>query len=206
MASFTSGIVLLLSIWGGKRSGLTIDPNKEMADVHKCMQMLKISESRWHSAGRLWYVSALFQNVQCITKSRDILYELASVGDLPLPQSSPPSTLKREREDESAALPASGTSATTPTSAPPTDSLRSLAGSKRLNKDVSVCSKPVQPAPQPRSSEPGPSSTNLAPSSSSGSTPASIHPSPQSLEPPPCSPRIQFTCLQRRPWPPPPSR
>ena len=56
MAIFTSAIVLLLSIWGGKRSGLSIDPNKEMADVHKCMQILRLSEERWHSAGRLWSV------------------------------------------------------------------------------------------------------------------------------------------------------
>lgn len=54
MAVFTSGIVLLLSIWGGKRSGLTTDPNKEMVDVHKCMAVLKGCEGIWHSAGRLW--------------------------------------------------------------------------------------------------------------------------------------------------------
>ena len=56
MAIFTSGIVLLLSIWGGKRSGLSIDPNKEMLDVHKCMKSLKASEHRWRSMGRLWSV------------------------------------------------------------------------------------------------------------------------------------------------------
>ena len=56
MAIFTSGIVLLLSIWGGKRSGLSIDPNKEMTDVHKCMKTLKAAEQRWRSMGRLWFV------------------------------------------------------------------------------------------------------------------------------------------------------
>lgn len=71
MSVFTAGIVLLLNIWGGKRSGLSTDPNKEMADVHKCMQSLRSCEERyvmfdlvlvhsdnpshrWHSAGRLW--------------------------------------------------------------------------------------------------------------------------------------------------------
>ena len=54
MPVFTSGVVLLLSIWGGKRSGLSMDPSKEMVDVHKCMKVLKASEDRWHSAGRLW--------------------------------------------------------------------------------------------------------------------------------------------------------
>lgn len=47
MMMFTSGVVLLLNIWGGKRSGLTTDPAKEMADVHKCMKMLKGMEGRW---------------------------------------------------------------------------------------------------------------------------------------------------------------
>ena len=54
MPSFTAGIVLLLNIWGGKRSGMTTDPAKEMRDVHKCMDFLKICEKRWHIAGRLW--------------------------------------------------------------------------------------------------------------------------------------------------------
>ncbi|PPQ77624.1 hypothetical protein CVT25_011235 [Psilocybe cyanescens] len=84
MSVFTSGVVLLLSIWGGKRSGLSTDPNKEMEDVHKCMEVLRSSEDRWHSAGRLW----------------DILYELASVGDLPLPQRSPFGANKRERDSD----------------------------------------------------------------------------------------------------------
>ena len=44
MALFTAGIVLLLNIWGGKRSGLSTDPAKEMADVHKCMKMLRALE------------------------------------------------------------------------------------------------------------------------------------------------------------------
>jgi hypothetical protein len=46
MAVFTAGIVLLLNIWGGKRSGITTDPSKEMADVYKCMQVLRAAESR----------------------------------------------------------------------------------------------------------------------------------------------------------------
>lgn len=46
MPAFTAGIVLLLNIWGGKRSGLYTDPTKEMADVHKCMSILKSCEKR----------------------------------------------------------------------------------------------------------------------------------------------------------------
>ena len=59
MPVFTSGIVLLLSIWGGKRSGLFMDPDKEIVDVHKCMKALKASEDRSATAGRLWYAVSL---------------------------------------------------------------------------------------------------------------------------------------------------
>jgi hypothetical protein len=75
-AAFTSGIVLLLNIWGAKKSGMPSDPTKQMSDVHKCMQHLQDLETRYavpflwmlslpdlvsssfRSAGRLW--SALF--------------------------------------------------------------------------------------------------------------------------------------------------
>ncbi|KAH9992246.1 fungal-specific transcription factor domain-containing protein [Russula compacta] len=84
LPAFTAGIVLLLNIWSAKRSGSVADPISEMKDVHKCMAVLQAAEGRWHAAGRLW----------------DVLYELASVGDLPLPQPSPPSA-KRERDSDS---------------------------------------------------------------------------------------------------------
>ena len=35
---------------------MSIDANREMTDVYKCMSILKATEARWHSAGRLWYV------------------------------------------------------------------------------------------------------------------------------------------------------
>ncbi|EMD31523.1 hypothetical protein CERSUDRAFT_119740 [Gelatoporia subvermispora B] len=118
MALFTAGIVLLLNIWGGKRSGLATDPAREMADVHKCMKMLKAMEPRWYTAGRLW----------------DILYELASVGDLPLPQPSPPNQNKRERDADSpisAGSPASPAASSTTASEAP----RNIAGSRRVSKE-----------------------------------------------------------------------
>ncbi|KAF9001492.1 fungal-specific transcription factor domain-containing protein [Cyathus striatus] len=123
MPAFTAGIVLLLSIWGGKRSGLTTDPKKEMADVHKCMQVLRCIERSWHSAGRLW----------------DILYELASVGDLPLPHPSPPGTNKRARDAESpkdASTPGSvaSTSASLSSAIEPCFE-RTIAGSRRVQKE-----------------------------------------------------------------------
>ncbi|KAJ7765439.1 fungal-specific transcription factor domain-containing protein [Mycena maculata] len=84
-AFFSAGLVLLLNIWGGKRSGLGLstDSEQEMAEVHRCMQVLRGWEMRWQSAGKLW----------------DILYELASVGQLPLPVSANTKN-KRERGAE----------------------------------------------------------------------------------------------------------
>jgi len=43
---FTAGIVLLFHIWGGKRAGLSVDGNKGMEDVHKCMRYFKTVEER----------------------------------------------------------------------------------------------------------------------------------------------------------------
>ncbi|KAJ6572940.1 fungal-specific transcription factor domain-containing protein [Mycena sp. CBHHK59/15] len=72
---FMSGIVLLLNVWSGKRTGTMPDPSREMANVHKCMEVVRLCEERWQSAGLLW----------------DILAELASVGQLPLPNHASPS-------------------------------------------------------------------------------------------------------------------
>ncbi|XP_006459669.1 hypothetical protein AGABI2DRAFT_218980, partial [Agaricus bisporus var. bisporus H97] len=112
MAVFTSSIVLLLSIWGGKRNGLMTDAAKEMKDVHKSMTILKSSETLWHSAGRLW----------------DLLYELASVGDLPLPQPSAWNSNKRERNSDSPISSNVSENANTPPLGP-----RTVAGSRRVS-------------------------------------------------------------------------
>lgn len=69
MAVFTAGIILLLNIWGGKRPGsdLSADSDGNMAEVQRCMQVLRVCEIQWQSAGRML----------------DILRELASAGELP---------------------------------------------------------------------------------------------------------------------------
>lgn len=41
---FSAAIVLLLNIWGGKRTRMNLNPVKEMLDVHKCMQVLRDTE------------------------------------------------------------------------------------------------------------------------------------------------------------------
>ncbi|KAG1759731.1 fungal-specific transcription factor domain-containing protein [Suillus occidentalis] len=88
-----------LNIWGGKRSGLYTDPTKEMADVHKCMSVLKSCEKRWHTAGRL----CCMKGISCMN------WHL--FGDLPLPQPSPSGGTKRERDSDS---PISAPSTTSP--------------------------------------------------------------------------------------------
>ncbi|KAJ7637573.1 fungal-specific transcription factor domain-containing protein, partial [Mycena polygramma] len=67
--TFTAGLILMLNVLSGKRTGLLSDTHWEMATVHKCMKVLRFYENRWQSAGLFW----------------DILAELASVGHLPLP-------------------------------------------------------------------------------------------------------------------------
>ncbi|KAJ7212816.1 fungal-specific transcription factor domain-containing protein [Mycena haematopus] len=71
---FTSGVVLLLNVWSGKRTGLPPHLNSAITDVHKCMATLRVCEKMWQSAG-------LF----C-----DLLCELATIGQLPLPNDAPP--------------------------------------------------------------------------------------------------------------------
>lgn len=45
----------MIALFGGKRSGLYLDPTKELADVYKCLKVLKLLEPRWHIAARLGY-------------------------------------------------------------------------------------------------------------------------------------------------------
>ncbi|KAJ7732363.1 fungal-specific transcription factor domain-containing protein [Mycena maculata] len=65
---FTSALVLLLNVWSGKRTGAMPDPSREIAYVHKCMEVLRLCEDRWQNAGLLW----------------DVLSELASIDQPPV--------------------------------------------------------------------------------------------------------------------------
>ncbi|KAJ7176196.1 fungal-specific transcription factor domain-containing protein [Mycena crocata] len=67
----TAGVVLLLNVWSGKRTGLPPHMNTALAEVHKCMRAMHVLEGRWQMAGLFW----------------DILNELAGVA--PAPQVSP---------------------------------------------------------------------------------------------------------------------
>ncbi|KAJ7225062.1 fungal-specific transcription factor domain-containing protein [Mycena haematopus] len=90
---FTSGLVLLLNVWSGKRTGLPPHMNSAITEVHKCMATMRVCEKMWQTAG-LFY---------------DLLCELATIGQLPLPKDvAPPSTStsgtsnpnKRAREED----------------------------------------------------------------------------------------------------------
>ena len=46
MATFSIGVILLLNLWCGKRSGVIADTDEELVDVGKCMAALKAGEKR----------------------------------------------------------------------------------------------------------------------------------------------------------------
>ncbi|KAF7328636.1 Zn(2)-C6 fungal-type domain-containing protein [Mycena sanguinolenta] len=89
---FTSGVILLLNVWSGKRTGLPPHMNSALTEVHKCMATMRVCEKLWQSAGLCY----------------DLLYELATIGQLPLPKDvtpldlapSNPSKRARENDDE----------------------------------------------------------------------------------------------------------
>jgi len=66
VSAFVSAVILLLNIWSGKRSGHAPNPHREMQGVQRCMEILKVSERSWASAGRYG----------------DVLRQLAYAGDL----------------------------------------------------------------------------------------------------------------------------
>ncbi|KZV64204.1 hypothetical protein PENSPDRAFT_690958 [Peniophora sp. CONT] len=91
-AAFSSAVVLLIGVWNAARyKSTTVKPEREMAAIQRCLDVLKALENRWHAAGRLW----------------DILHSLVSVGTLPTAQDMWPkgNALKRPHEDSAAAAP-----------------------------------------------------------------------------------------------------
>ncbi|KAJ3794574.1 fungal-specific transcription factor domain-containing protein [Lentinula aff. detonsa] len=53
MALFSSSLVLLVNVWQGRRlRGAGKDIEKELADVHRCINLLGLHENRWQQAGR----------------------------------------------------------------------------------------------------------------------------------------------------------
>ncbi|KAL0956385.1 hypothetical protein HGRIS_002532 [Hohenbuehelia grisea] len=70
-----------MNIWGAKKSRISFNPEKELEDIRKSMNVLGIYEKRWRTAGRLY----------------DMLNALVMMGDLPLPK--PATRTKRRAKD-----------------------------------------------------------------------------------------------------------
>jgi hypothetical protein len=97
-----------------------------------------------------WYIIWVYK----LSLGRDILCELATVGDLPLPQASPMSTNKRERDCDT---PRSVASSESPQPMTQEEGPRVIAGSRRVNKDLSGSGQSMragqsqhQPSQQPQ--------------------------------------------------------
>lgn len=73
--AFTVGLVLLYNIWYRKHHDHSFDVSHDIDLVDKCMKTLEDLNTRWQFGGTSW----------------SILYEIASVEDLPVPDSIPPS-------------------------------------------------------------------------------------------------------------------
>ncbi|KAJ7662890.1 fungal-specific transcription factor domain-containing protein, partial [Mycena rosella] len=97
-ATFKSASILLLNVWSGKRTGLAPHMNSAIWEVHKCMACIRLCEQR---PPRRWQSTGIFG---------DLLYELAAIGQMPLPDRSPApaptaetGTKKRPRKDDAGA-------------------------------------------------------------------------------------------------------
>ncbi|KAJ7505469.1 hypothetical protein B0H11DRAFT_1978892 [Mycena galericulata] len=61
--TFVSAVILLLNIFENKRAGLSMDISKDLSQVQTALTILKFTEPRWQSAGRLW---ELLQDLQSL--------------------------------------------------------------------------------------------------------------------------------------------
>jgi hypothetical protein len=117
--AFVSVIVLLLGVWNARRSNVSVNIDQEMADVHKCLSLLKALEERWIPAGRLL----------------DVFNKLAAVGDLPIPQAELRTKRPRDHAETAATSNISTASSSGGTPAPhaiPPLEERAVAGSRRV--------------------------------------------------------------------------
>ncbi|KAF8315654.1 hypothetical protein DL93DRAFT_2112063 [Clavulina sp. PMI_390] len=75
-----SGVVLLMAVWGAKKTGVSVDSQGAMRDVNQCIDYLRGCESHW----------------QCARLMGQVLKDLANCGDLDLTSSAlTPPSLKR---------------------------------------------------------------------------------------------------------------
>lgn len=52
---FKAGLIVMLSIWRAKQTGVPLNEEKEMETIYRCVRVLKRLERRWHAAGRFMY-------------------------------------------------------------------------------------------------------------------------------------------------------
>ncbi|KAJ2915986.1 hypothetical protein MD484_g4433, partial [Candolleomyces efflorescens] len=131
VALFMSGLMLVLSIWRGKRTGITLmDERQEMQAVHSCINVLKTYEERWHLAGRF----------------RDLLLALTCVSGCAMqPAGSKLKSGKRSRETlegVEASSPTSG-SATSPSISSRQDTPSDVQARSSPATSISTASEPV---------------------------------------------------------------
>ncbi|KAF7305875.1 Zn(2)-C6 fungal-type domain-containing protein [Mycena chlorophos] len=122
-SSMDSGLVLLVNVWGAKRSGATADPARAIADLKRCIESLTIYEEHWQMAGR--FVDMLR------AMSRTLFIE-----DPPTRAGANTQARKRTREEDDVDQDSSGFKVKRPTSSlrdetPETASSRNTAGSRR---------------------------------------------------------------------------
>ncbi|KAF7364586.1 Zn(2)-C6 fungal-type domain-containing protein [Mycena venus] len=114
-ALMDAAIVILLNVWGAGRTGISVDPQRAINDVKKCISVLKMYELHWQAAGR--YCDLLF-----------------TVGNQLISNPPAPSKpLKRSRDPEIIHPPVSA--ASVPSQAALHDS-RNVAGSRRVSAAV----------------------------------------------------------------------
>ncbi|KAH6899488.1 fungal-specific transcription factor domain-containing protein [Coprinopsis sp. MPI-PUGE-AT-0042] len=72
-ALFKAGLIVMLSIWRAKQTGVPLNEEKEMETIYRCVRVLQKLERRWHAAGRFI----------------DVLRALAAASNLPFPDALP---------------------------------------------------------------------------------------------------------------------
>ncbi|KAJ7792224.1 hypothetical protein B0H14DRAFT_2931881 [Mycena olivaceomarginata] len=89
---FTSGIVLLLNIWGGSGSGMAKvnAAEKDLADVHRCMSVLSAQRQRWPSAGALLDTLQQLVAVDRPAQPAHVQMAPATIPPPPIPDVAPP--------------------------------------------------------------------------------------------------------------------
>lgn len=53
MPAFTAAVVLLIGVWSGRKPGSSVESEKAMLDVKKCLRGMKDMETTWRQAGKM---------------------------------------------------------------------------------------------------------------------------------------------------------